>query len=279
MAISAEDFNFVSQFAREHAALVFEPGKEYLVETRLSTLAQQEGFPSLGAYIGRLRTEREETSIHQRAINALTTNETFFFRDFHPFEALKRNIIPDILKNRASTKRLNIWSGACSTGQEPYSIAMLLRESFPELKDWSITIIATDLASTVLKMAQEGRYTQFEVNRGLPANYLIKYFAQEEGKWRIKEDIRKMVSFRQMNLNRPWPMMAPFDCVFLRNVMIYFDIPTKKEILRKIRACLLPHGHLFLGSAETTTNLDPAYKPVSYGKSVAYQVARAEGAA
>jgi chemotaxis protein methyltransferase CheR len=148
---------------------------------------------------------------------------------------------------------------------------MLLLEHFPQLADWSVTILATDLSPTVLKLAKEGTYSQFEVNRGLPASYLIKYFTKQEERWCIKDQVKKMVDFRPMNLIQSWPVMPPLDLVFIRNVMIYFDVETKKTILKKIRNCLLPHGYLFLGTAETTTSLDPQYEPVTHGKAVVYR--------
>jgi chemotaxis protein methyltransferase CheR len=272
MAISASDFAYIRQLAHGEAALVLEPGKEYLVESRLGPLAQQEGFPSLEAYIQKLRSEVKPNGRHARVIDALTTNETLFFRDHHPFEALRQTILPQLLEQRAGARRLSIWSAASSTGQEPYSLAMLMLEHFPQLAGWNVSILATDLSPTVLKLAQEGLYTQFEINRGLPATYLVKYFTKEGDKWRIKDAVKKMVVFRPMNLIQPWPVMPPLDLVFIRNVMIYFDVETKRTILKKIRNCLLPNGYLFLGTAETTTNLDPAYQTVAFGKAVVYQL-------
>ena len=270
MAISKTDFEYVSRLAHGLAAIVLEPGKEYLVETRLTPLAQQQGFASLTEYIERMRSEPKVNGIHHKAVEALTTNETLFFRDYHPFEALRRSILPALLQQRASARRLTIWSAACSTGQEPYSLAMLLLEHFPQLADWTVSILATDLSPVVVKLAQEGRYSQFEVNRGLPATYLVKYFTQQNETWCIKDEVKRFIEFREMNLVEPWPVMPPFDLVFLRNVMIYFDVETKKAILKRIRNCLLPHGCLFLGTAETTTNLDPVYHPVTHGKAVVY---------
>ncbi|MGC3961403.1 MAG: protein-glutamate O-methyltransferase CheR [Verrucomicrobiota bacterium] len=271
MGISQTDFEYVSRLARNEAAIVLEPGKEYLVENRLTPVAQKEGFASLPDFIQSLRAKPKLNGQHFKAIEALTTNETLFFRDFHPFEALRRQIIPKILERRASARRLSIWSAACSSGQEPYSLAMMLREHFPQLANWTVSIIATDLSSAILKSAQEGCYTQFEVNRGLPATYLLKYFSKQGEKWHIKEEVKRFITFRQMNLVQPWPVMHPFDIVMIRNVMIYFDVETKKNILQKIRNCLLPNGYLFLGTAETTTNLDPAFQPVTIEKAVVYQ--------
>lgn len=272
MAISEVDFDYVSRLAQSEAAIVLEPGKEYLVETRLTPLAQREGFASLAGFIQQLRSGSKTGGLHFKAIDALTTNETSFFRDFHPFESLRQLILPALLEQRANARRLAIWSGACSTGQEPYSLAMLLLEHFPQLAPWNVSILATDLSPTVLKMAQEGKYTQFEVNRGLPASYLVKYFTKQADKWCVNDSVKRMVEFRPMNLIQPWPVMPPLDLVFLRNVMIYFDTETKKTVLRKIRNCLLPHGYLFLGTAETTINLDPHYQPVTQGKAVVYRL-------
>ena len=271
MAISKIDFDYISRLAHSEAAIVLEPGKEYLVENRLGVVAEREGFASLAALIQQMRLEVKINGLHHKAIDALTTNETFFFRDFHPFEALRRSILPAILEQRAGARRLTIWSAACSTGQEPYTMAMLLREHFPQLASWTVSILATDLSPTVLKAAEAGAYTQFEVNRGLPANYLVKYFTKQGEKWCIKDEVKKMIEFRPMNLIQSWPVLPPLDLVFIRNVMIYFDVETKRTILKKIRNCLLPHGYLFLGTAETTTNLDPAYQPVSHGKAVVYR--------
>jgi chemotaxis protein methyltransferase CheR len=272
MAISKPDFEFVRQLAHSQAALVLEPGKEYLVETRLTPLAQKNGCASLAEFITRMRSESKMDGIVTRVIEALTTNETLFFRDYHPFDALRRFILPPLLEQRASERRLRIWSAACSTGQEPYSLAMLLRENFPQLAGWDVSILATDLCSAVLQCAQQGAYSQFEVNRGLPASYLVKYFKQHGDRWCIQDDLKQMIQFRSMNLVQPWPAMPPFDLVFIRNVLIYFDVETKKAILKKIRNSLLPHGCLFLGTAETTTNLDPDFQPVNCGKAVVYRV-------
>jgi chemotaxis protein methyltransferase CheR len=271
MSISKLDFEYISWLAFHLAALVIEPGKEYLVETRLGPLAERAGFASLTDYIARLRTETKINGVHHRTIEALTTNETFFFRDFHPFEALRRSILPAVIAQRCAARRLTIWSAACSSGQEPYSLAMLLREHYPELANgWEVSILATDFAQTVLEQARRGCYSQFEVNRGLPATYLVKYFTQRADGWHVNDDLKRGIEFRPMNLAEPWPMLPPFDLVFLRNVMIYFNVETKKNILKKIKGCLLPHGYLFLGTAETTTNLDPGYQPLTFGKAVVY---------
>jgi chemotaxis protein methyltransferase CheR len=276
MAISKTDFEYIAQLARSQAAIVLEAGKEYLVENRLTPLAEQEGYGTLEKFISELRAKPVINGMHHRVIDAMTTNETSFFRDFHPYEALRKHILPKLIQQRAAAKQLTIWSAACSTGQEPYTLAMLLREHFPQLHDWRVTILATDLSPTVLKVAQAGSYSQFEVNRGLPAAYLIKYFTKDGERWNIKPELKKNIEYRPMNLIQSWPIMSPFDLVFIRNVMIYFDVDIKKMLLKRIRNCLLPHGYLFLGTAETTLNIDPEYRPVTFDKTVVYESVKAK---
>jgi chemotaxis protein methyltransferase CheR len=276
MRVSKADFAYIAELAQSQAAIVLEPGKEYLVENRLTPLARQEGFASLEEFIARLRSETVINGLHHKSIDALTTNETSFFRDFQPFESLRKHILPRLIEQRAEARQLTLWCAACSTGQEPYSLAMLIAEHFPQLKDWRVSILATDLSATVLKVAKAGHYSQFEVNRGLPAAYLVKYFTKHGDRWHIKPELKKSIHFQALNLVQPWPVLPPFDLVFIRNVMIYFDVETKKMILKRIRNCLLPHGHLFLGAAETTINLDPEYQPVTFDRAVVYSLRKPE---
>lgn len=272
MAITATEFDYITDLAKRNAAIVIDPGKEYFIESRLANLVHSQGCKSLGELIALMKKDPAYNALHAKAIDALTTNETFFFRDFQPFEALRQSIIPKLMEQRAPTRKISIWSAACSTGQEPYSLAMLLRENFPQLANWNVSILATDLSPTVLTQARAGSYNQFEVNRGLPAPLLFKYFTKNMDRWVVKEEIRKMIEFRPMNLIEPWPIFPPFDIVLIRNVMIYFDVPTKQTILKKIRACMQPQGSLFLGTAETTINLDPAWTPTTHGKATVYQL-------
>jgi chemotaxis protein methyltransferase CheR len=271
MAITPPDFEYVADLARRTAAIVLAPGKEYLVESRLTPLAQKEGFDSLAAFISRLRLDPVSGPRHSKVIDALTTNETLFFRDHHPFEAMKNGVLPKIIEARAATKKLTIWSAASSTGQEAYSIAMLIRETFPQLRDWSVTIVATDISPRVLQQARLGQYNKIEVNRGLPAIYLVKYFTKTDDTWTLKEEVRKMVDFRMLNLIHPFAAMPVCDIVFIRNVLIYFDTPTKQTILRNIRKQMAADGFMFLGTAETTLNLDTGFKPATFGAAIAYQ--------
>ncbi|MCB1764783.1 MAG: protein-glutamate O-methyltransferase CheR [Candidatus Competibacteraceae bacterium] len=269
-ATCASDFNYIRELVRRHSAIVLEADKDYLIETRLTPLARQTGFASLEALIAALRANSATSTLRNQVVEAITTHETSFFRDFHPFEALKTTVLPELLAKRSSSN-VTIWCAACSSGQEPFSIAMLVREHFPILRN-RVRIIATDLSGAILARAKEGLYSQIEVNRGLPAMLLTKYFQRQGLQWRIRPEIRQMVEFRQNNLAESWPPIPPLDIVFMRNVLIYFDLGTKKAILARIRGVLKSSGYLFLGSSETTLNLDAAFEPISMGKSVCYKL-------
>jgi chemotaxis protein methyltransferase CheR len=270
MTISEADFGYVRDLVRRRSAIVIEPGKEYLVESRLSGVARQEGFRSLERLVAELKAT-PAGGLHRKVIDAMTTNETTFFRDLHPFEGLRLEILPELIAARAGERRLSIWCAACSTGQEPFSIAMLIREHFPMLAGWSVRILATDISQDVLARARLGRFSQLEVNRGLPASSLVKHFRKEGSEWQIAETILQMVEFRELNLIDDWPGLPAMDLVLMRNVLIYFDVPTKREILGRVRRVLRPDGRLFLGGAETTMNLDDAYQRVSAGKAACYR--------
>jgi chemotaxis protein methyltransferase CheR len=256
MAIAAEDFRYITELVREQSAIVLEAGKEYLVETRLGPVATQVGLPSLAALVLDLKM-RKTPGLLQRVVDAMTTNETSFFRDVSPFEHLKKRVFPDLIAKRKNERRLSIWCAAASTGQETYSMLMLLKENFPELVGWNVQYLATDISTQVLAKAREGAYTQLEVNRGLPAPLLIKYFKKRGLEWQVDESLRSMVSWREFNLAaKTWSPMGQFDLIMLRNVMIYFDLATKRTILANMRRVLRPDGYLFLGTAETTINVD-----------------------
>lgn len=259
--MTARDFEYVCRLVRDRAAVVLEPGKEYLVEARLTPLAAEFGLGAVAELVGRLRAGANG-GLATRVVEAMVTTETSFFRDVQPFESLRKAVLPDLIRRRAAEKRLDVWCAACSTGQEPYSLAILLREHFPELAGWRVNVLATDLSAEVLGRARVGRYTQLEVNRGLPAPLLVKYFRQHGREWELCEDVRRTVEFRELNLARVWPALPRKDLVFLRNVMIYFDVGTKKTILAQAARLLRPDGYLLLGAAETTHNLDDSFRRV-----------------
>jgi chemotaxis protein methyltransferase CheR len=257
---------------RESSAIVLDPGKEYLVESRLMPLAYNEGLRTVGELLVRLRQEKSEL-LRRKILDAMTNNETWFFRDFYPFEALRQEIVPALMTSRAASRSLRFWSAASSSGQEPYSIAMLLKEKFA-FPNWKFTILATDISSAVRGRAAEGRYSQMEINRGLPAPMLTKYFVRSGLDWMIAPSVREMVEFRACNLAQPWPDLPKMDVVFLRNVMIYFDVAIRKQILSRLRSVLQPDGVLFLGCAETTLNIDAGFERIPFQKTVYYRLSK-----
>lgn len=259
MTIDDHDFNYVRQLVRERAAIVLDEGKQYLVDNRLSILARREGLGSTREVIDRLRAA-PAGPLQRKVVEAMTTTETLFFRDGKPYEALRNMIIPELQRLRATERRVQIWSCACSSGQEPYSVGMLLREHFPTLASRQLRLVATDLSTEMLARARAGRYSQLEIDRGLPGGYLAKYFDKIGHEWQIDDELRKMVEFRQLNLAGPWIHLPPVDLILLRNVLIYFDPDTKRQILGKVRRALRPGGFLILGTAETTTNLDDGFE-------------------
>lgn len=269
--LNPQDYRFLSDLVRKRAAIVLDEGKEYLAETRLSQVAGKQGIDSLGELIERLKS-RGSAELETMVIEAMTTNETSFYRDVKPFDLLRQEILPRLIEARRSERRLRMWCGAASSGQEPYSLLMLLEEHFPELAQWNLDFLATDLSEDILKKARAGTYSQFEVNRGLPAQLLVRYFEGSGGQWTIKESLRKKVRFEQMNLIDQWKPMGPLDIVFLRNVLIYFDAPTKSQILGKIRKNLRPDGVLLLGGAESTMGLDDNFQPVRACGSTYYRL-------
>jgi chemotaxis protein methyltransferase CheR len=245
-------------------------GKETLVESRLSLLARREGIESVQVLLTRLR-DPSSSRLQTQVVEVMTTNETLFFRDVYPFELLRTVLIPDLIKKRAGERRLTIWCAGCSSGQEPYSLAILLREHFPSLDNWTVRIMASDLSTEMLARCREGRYSQFEINRGLPATLLVKYFNQQGVEWQVRDDIRKSLEFMEINLAEPWPILPAMDIIFMRNVLIYFEVDTKKEILSRVHRTLKPDGYLFLGAAETTLNLDDSFERVVYDKAWCYR--------
>lgn len=275
MALNALHFDYVAALARDMAAIVLERGKEYLVELRLSPLARAQGFASLEHFIEHLRTRPVERAHHQ-VVDALTTNETMFFRDGAPFEFLRTSLLPALAARPGQARQVRVWSAACSTGQEPYTLAMVMREH-PALRDWEMQIQATDLSLNALALAAAGRYSGFEIGRGLPVELRDKYFTRQGPEWVVRDELRRMIQFRQLNLAQPWLPQAGFDFIFLRNVMIYFDVPTKQQILRRMRDCLRPGGVLFLGTAETTVTLDPQWTPEQHAGAVAYRAVGGAG--
>jgi chemotaxis protein methyltransferase CheR len=274
--MTPQDFESICTLLRQRSAIVLEAGKEYLVESRLAPLVRERNLSSIGELIGRLRGE-PHNGLYRQIVEALVTTESSFFRDHHPFEAIQKVVIPELIKRRKDERRLNIWCAASSTGQEPYSLAMLIRESCPELRGWKVSLMASDISRQVLNRARAGRFNQIEVNRGLPASLLVRYFAQDGTDWELSSEIRKMVDFQEINIAQAWPALPRMDLVLVRNVMIYFDVETKKTILHKLTRVLQPDGYLLLGGAETTLNLSDSYRRVECLKAGFYQLSNSPG--
>ena len=274
MSTSGESMSYLRELVYRRSAIVLQADKTYLIDSRLAPLAREAGLASIDELVGRIRREDAGAPLVRRVIEAMTTNETLFFRDLHPFDALKNRILPELIRARLGKRRLRIWCAAASTGQEPYSIAMTIREHFPEIATWDIKIIATDINAAVLERARAATYRQLEVNRGLPVTMLVKYFERQGADWTIKPVVKDMVEFKELNLLDPWSI-GPQDIVFIRNVLIYFDLETKRVLLGRVRNLLEHDAFLVLGGAETTNNIDDQYVPVKIGGGVYYQVKRA----
>jgi chemotaxis protein methyltransferase CheR len=265
-------FEYVRKLVRDQAAIALEPNKQYLVESRLLPLARRHGWQSVRELVAQLRG-RPISDLHAQVVEAMAISETSFFRDGHPFEALAEGVLPSLIAARQTTRTLAIWSAACSTGQEPYSIALLLAERFPQLASWKIQIHATDLSRSALDQAAAGEYTQLEVSRGLPEHLLAKYFAKSGARWSLRPEIRQRVQFTRANLIEPWPRLPPLDIVLLRNVLIYFTPEAKRDILARLKRRLAGDGVLLLGGAETTLGIDDDWRRDSHGKTSLYRLA------
>jgi chemotaxis protein methyltransferase CheR len=271
MTLSSASFAYVRTVLRERSGHNLEDDKAYLVETRLLPVARRHGFRSVEDLVLRLRGRRNEKLLGE-LVEAMTINETFFFRDGHPFEALRQTVLPELVRLRSSVRCLNIWSAACSSGQEAFSVAILLRHYFPALSGWTIRLIASDLSAAMLERGRQGLFSELEVSRGLTPELLHGYFQEQEKGWQIRDDIRRLVEFQAINLSGPWPELPPLDLVLLRNVLIYFDVPTRQQILGRVRRVLQPDGYLLLGGAETTHNLHDDFIPVACGPSSFYRL-------
>jgi chemotaxis protein methyltransferase CheR len=251
------EYDFLRKSLKERSGLVLSADKQYLVESRLLPIARKAGLVSLGGLVAALR--RGDESLMMTVVEAMTTNETFFFRDKTPFENFRTAILPALLAARRASRHIRIWSAAASSGQEPYSLAMTIKEMEDTLAGWHIEIVATDLSSSVLRKAQAGIYSQFEVQRGLPIALLIKYFSKMGDMWQIAPELRAMVKFRHFNLLSDFSALGVFDLIFCRNVLIYFDQPTKTNVLNRLGRLAAADGYLILGAAETVVGLTESF--------------------
>ena len=259
--MKSDDFEYLRALLHKQSGLVVNPEKVYLLESRLTPLARRLGMDGLDDLVTKVRSTNDKTLITE-ITEAMTTNESFFFRDKTPFDNLKNIVLPYLHKTRADRKRIRIWCAAASSGQEPYSIALSFKEEAAKWAGWNIEIVATDICNKVLNKAREGEYSQFEVQRGLPVMLMMKYFEQRGDVWKISDEIRNMVTFKYLNLLHPFAGMGVFDVIFCRNVLIYFDQDTKKTVLQSMRSTLSSDGTMFLGTAETVLGISDLYKPV-----------------
>jgi chemotaxis protein methyltransferase CheR len=253
------DYEFLRKLLRERSGLDLSSDKQYLVESRLIPLARRGGLAGIAELVAKIKGGSD--ALTAEVVEAMTTNETFFFRDKIPFDHLRETILPALLQARANRRSLRIWCAASSTGQEPYSIAMCLKEFGPALAGWRVEIVASDLSQAVLEKARTGIFSQFEVQRGLPIQMLVKYFTQVGELWQLNADIRAMVQHRQLNLLHDFSHLGTFDVVFCRNILIYFDQDTKVAIFDRLAKILEPDGVLALGAAESVVGISDAFKP------------------
>ena len=271
--MTVTDFEFICQILRERSGLVLTNDKAYLLESRLLPVARKWKLATFDDLVRVIRTKMDEAVVRD-VVEAMTTNESFFFRDTKPFDQFKALVLPALLKSRAASRTIRIWSAACSSGQEPYSLAMILSEMAAQLNGWKIEIVGTDLSTEILNRAKEGMYSQFEVQRGLPITMLVKYFAQIGDRWQINAKIRGMVQYKEFNLLQDPMPLGRFDVVFCRNVLIYFDQPTKTRVLNSVSKLMPEDGFLFLGGAETVLGITDKFQMVP-GQRGVYGVASA----
>ncbi|SMD09525.1 chemotaxis protein methyltransferase CheR [Desulfocicer vacuolatum DSM 3385] len=271
-----------SKYICEVSGISVDPAKAYLFETRLGGLLKELRISSYEALHGRARADATR-KLEQQIIDRIATNETLFFRDEKPFELLRHKILPDLIDKRAPRCRgglpipIRIWSAACATGQEIYSIAIVLKELLPDLKQYNIRLLATDISGKAIARASSGRFNQFEMGRGLPKDMQQKYFTLQGGDWQINDEIRAMVAFRKLNLLHPFAGLGKFDIILLRNVAIYFNIETRKKVFQKICGVLENDGYLIIGSTESLTSICPDMVPRRYLKSIFYQPQNGSG--
>jgi len=276
--VTPEEFDYLRELLNKSSGLVLADGKEYLVESRLLPVAREAGMDSLSELVAGLKLA-DSKDLQTKVTQAMTINESFFFRDKTPFENFKQIMVPAMLASpRAASRSMRIWCAAASTGQEPYSLAIQIREMEEQLRGWNIEIIATDLSQEVLEKAKAGLYSQFEVQRGLPIQMLVKYFQQTGSLWQIDSSIRSMVRYKHYNLLDDYTVLGTFDMIFCRNVLIYFGPETKRDMLARMAKRLRPDGYLVLGAAETVVGISDDYVPVSGARGL-YALSASAGAA
>ncbi len=270
MALAESDIQYLQKAIARGSGNVIREHQSYLLEARLTPVAQAAGLDDVHALVAELQRSADR-KLQEAVVEAMTINETSFFRDMQPFTALQEQVLPELIDRRKTRRQLSVWSAASSSGQEAYSIAMLIRSRFPELADWRVSILATDLSEEMVKRTREGVYSQFEVNRGLPASMLVKFFERQGLNWQARPELRQMIHAEKMNLAENWRTPARHDIVFIRNVLIYFDVPMKETILRRVHQSMQPDGYLFLGGGETLLQLDVPFERAAVGNAVCFR--------
>jgi chemotaxis protein methyltransferase CheR len=273
MKLASTEVASVAGLVMDLCGILLDESKGYLIESRLAPIAQQHGLGSYTELVHKARTSYDKPLLKQ-IINAITTNETLFFRDDSPFDALQHKALPELIDSKAKTpfpKRLRIWSAACSTGQEPYSIAMTLHELIPDIHSWDVNILATDICDAAVEQASSGTYTAFEVERGMKANYLERYLVRHQNNWKVRDELRALISFQHLNLMSPFTGMGPFDIVFCRNVAIYFTPEGRRDVFKRISQTLTRDGYLFVGCAESLADLGPQFTPHHHCRGMFYR--------
>ena len=260
--MNPQDFEFISTLLKDRSGLVLTPDKSYLLESRLMPVARKREMKGLDELIAHIRSTKQEALILE-VTEAMTTNESFFFRDIKPFDIFKDTVLPHLIKTRGGGKSFKIWCAAASSGQEPYSLSIVLRDAAAKLPGWRTSIVGTDISHDILAKAKAGVYSQFEVQRGLPIQQLLKYFTKKDEMWEAKQEVRDLVTYKYFNLLNDLTPLGKCDVVFCRNVLIYFDQETKGKVLDQIAKLLPPDGVLFLGGAETVLGITEKFKPLA----------------
>jgi len=270
-ALTHADHEFLRTLLHQRTGIQLDPGREQFAEMRLGGLANDLGFDSLPDVLDAVRTEEHWGILHRLVVEALAISETSWFRDAHVWVELRQTILPGLLERRKATRSLSLWSAACATGQEPYSLAMILHEFGDRLSGWQVRTLATDFSQGILKRAQAASYSQLEMNRGLPASQLVRHFRKMPDAWELRSEVRARVEFRELNLVQGWPELPPMDLVLLRNVLIYFEPELRRRVLRQLARLLRPDGVLVLGAGETTLTLDDSFEAVPLARTVVYR--------